>query len=172
MESALQEAFFNVLLPHSGNSERLAGLWQAIAKQCSAPGRYYHNVQHLEQLYSALNTVRASIHHWEALVLASFYHDYIYNPGRPDNEERSAAHAREVLSGLTLPDTLIRLVRHHIRATKRHRWSSEEDTNYFTDADLWILGAPPKAYRAYTLAIRKELALYSDAAYRKGGCGW
>jgi len=55
-----------------------------------------------------------------------------------------------------------------ILATKKHTWSNDSDTNYFTDADLSILGSPPAVYKAYVQSIRKEYKLYPDFVYNPG----
>ncbi|HMF72048.1 MAG TPA: hypothetical protein VK616_11260, partial [Flavitalea sp.] len=41
-------------------------------------------------------------------------------------------------------------------------------TNFFTDADLSILGAAPDVYLNYTNMIRKEYKLFPDFVYRPG----
>jgi predicted metal-dependent HD superfamily phosphohydrolase len=53
-------------------------------------------------------------------------------------------------------------------ATKHHQLSADEDVNYFTDADLSILGQDWGTYLDYAKKIRKEYRLYPDLAYKPG----
>lgn len=55
-----------------------------------------------------------------------------------------------------------------ILATKKHEWSSAADTNYFTDADLSILGSSASAYTTYCQQIRQEYSKFPDLLYRPG----
>ena len=58
--------------------------------------------------------------------------------------------------------------RNIILATKAHDQSDDPDTNYFTDADLSILGKPKTEYFNYTQAIRKEYKVLPDLIYKPG----
>jgi predicted metal-dependent HD superfamily phosphohydrolase len=55
-----------------------------------------------------------------------------------------------------------------IIATNGHEVSQNVDVNYFTDADLSILGAPPAEYEQYTKDVRKEYSIYPDILYKPG----
>ena len=93
---------------------------------------------------------------WQTIIFSTAYHDIIYNPLKKDNEERSADLAYKRLSEVGLPAQQAEKCRQQILATKNHALSQDMDTNYFTDADLSILGAGPSAYMTYTEQIRKE----------------
>lgn len=56
----------------------------------------------------------------------------------------------------------------HIMATKGHQLSADPDTNFFTDADLAILGQDEATYLNYRSAIRKEYRVYPDFLYKPG----
>ena len=62
----------------------------------------------------------------------------------------------------------VKLCYEQIIATKSHSENSESDTNYFTDADLSILGRTPTKYKTYCSNIRKEYSIYPDFLYKKG----
>jgi predicted metal-dependent HD superfamily phosphohydrolase len=53
-------------------------------------------------------------------------------------------------------------------ATKGHAISEDADTNYFTDADLAILGSNNDEYLQYVKSIRKEYKFYPDFVYNPG----
>lgn len=55
-----------------------------------------------------------------------------------------------------------------INATKKHDVHTDADINYFTDADLAILGSAENDYKTYFLKIRKEYRWYPDLVYNPG----
>ncbi len=55
-----------------------------------------------------------------------------------------------------------------ILATKGHQVTNNETINYFTDADLCILGSTWDAYKNYYTNVRKEYQYYPDWMYKKG----
>jgi predicted metal-dependent HD superfamily phosphohydrolase len=101
--------------------------------------------------------------------LAIWWHDVIYDPTRSDNEEQSADLAREHLAMLRAPPALIDSVAELILMTTNH-WegSSAGDGDFFLDADIAILGAPPSTYDAYAAGVRREYIWASDPAFRPG----
>ena len=74
----------------------------------------------------------------EAVELAAWFHDAIYEIGRDDNEDRSAELARELLASSPIRDEVARLV----LVTKTHK-VADDDVNgaVLCDADLSVLGS-------------------------------
>ena len=118
-------------------------------------------------MHRELKPVQNNILDWDVVIIAIAYHDIIYNVLKKDNEERSAAYAQKHLSGLLTKERLGTL-QQMILATKNHTASENPDTNYFTDADLSILGSGWDNYFSYTKQIRKEYGLYPDIIYKPG----
>jgi predicted metal-dependent HD superfamily phosphohydrolase len=138
----------------------VAGFWAEIFTHYSEQHRYYHTLDHLDNLASALMELQNEIDDWQTMVFSIAYHDIIYDPLKQDNEEKSAELAFERLTGLNLPETQKAKCRDQILATKSHSIAANKDTNYFTDADLCILGSDPMTYKAYSIAIRNEYSVY------------
>jgi hypothetical protein len=67
----------------------------------------------------------------EAMELAAWFHDAIYDTGRDDNEDRSAEVARELLASSPIRDEVARLV----LVTKTHK-VSDDDVNGVSDEDF------------------------------------
>lgn len=164
----LQALFTETLQPYTANDALIAQYWQELAQHYAEQSRHYHNLRHLENLLAHLQAVQADVSDWEAVVLAVFYHDAIYNTLRQDNEAKSAALAVQRLQAIGFPPGRAALVSDLILATKGHSVSSNPDVNCFTDADLAILGAPWEDYHTYTLQIRAEYSMYPDFLYRPG----
>ena len=55
-----------------------------------------------------------------------------------------------------------------IMATKDHASSEDDDTNYFTDADVSIFGSNRTGYIEYCQNIRKEYSFLPDMIYDPG----
>ncbi|HEX2616745.1 MAG TPA: hypothetical protein VHL57_04335 [Flavobacteriales bacterium] len=162
------EAFHIVLLEHDVPSSDGERLWQELEKAHTANGRHYHTLQHLEHLHAALVGVAHLCADRHALVLATAYHDAVYDILRKDNEERSAQLLQKRLQPFGVSPALIDRAVAHIHATKAHAASTDPDTDLFTDADLSILGAAPADYDHYTEQVRREYRYYPDLLYNPG----
>jgi len=69
---------------------------------------------------------------------------------------------------LGLPENQKEKCRQQIVSTKMHEANNNSDTNYFTDADLSILGSDPNSYFKYAGQIRKEYRYFPDVLYKPG----
>jgi predicted metal-dependent HD superfamily phosphohydrolase len=116
----------------------------------------------------ALTDVKSKIQNWDTILFSVFYHDIIYSALKPDNEEQSAELAGKRMQQMGLPGKMIQDCKAQILATKKHLASEDTDTNYFTDADLSILGQDWDAYSEYFENVRKEYAFYPDMVYNAG----
>ena len=115
-----------------------------------------------------LTTVKTEIASWDAILFSLYYHDIVYNTLKTDNEEKSAELAEKRMKEILVPVDIIELTRQQIIATKSHNTSANKDTNYFTDADLSILGSDWGEYTVYFNKIRKEYAVYPAMMYNPG----
>ena len=143
-------------------------LWSELNSNYSKSNRHYHNLDHLDNVIEQLLPIRNKIENWQILIFSVAYHDIIYNSLKKDNEEKSAALADERLTQLNFPSPLKEKCKQQIIATKHHQFNEDADTNYFTDADLSILGADSDAYTTYTKQIRKEYVYFPDLLYKPG----
>lgn len=141
--------------------------WTEIEEQYAAGARYYHTLQHLNHLLAQLTAVKEKIMNWDVILFTLYYHDIIYDVLRPDNEAQSAQLAEKRLKQLSVPLSVIELCKQQILATQLHE-AADPDTNYFTDADLSILGAEWASYALYYKNVRKEYSVYPDPVYNTG----
>lgn len=153
---------------YTQEAEQLNSLWKKIEHHHTEKGRYYHTLQHLENLIGELKSCDELIQEKEAVLWAVFFHDIIYAATRKDNEEKSAELAVSTLTVLGVSSDVREKCRLHILATRSHELSSDNDTNLFTDADLSILGRPWPEYEAYSGQVRKEYRIYPDLVYKPG----
>jgi predicted metal-dependent HD superfamily phosphohydrolase len=143
-------------------------LWTEIRAAYNQSTRHYHNLLHLDNLVAELLPVRNQINEWQVIVFSIAYHDIVYNTLKQDNEEKSARLAMKHLAELQFPSHKKEKCRQQILYTKGHQVSDDPDTNYFTDADLSILGHDSNDYLDYARKIRKEYKLYPDLLYNPG----
>ena len=141
------------------------------------PHRRYHGVRHVTWVVRHVLelTTSAPVTDLDAVVVAAFYHDAVYDPRASDNEEQSARLAERMLGELGWDAARRRRVGDLVRATAAHRVPANPDTAapdidvaVLLDADLAVLGSDPAAYQAYASGVRVEYAHVDDAAWREG----
>ncbi|KYP14705.1 hypothetical protein [Flavihumibacter sp. CACIAM 22H1] len=167
MERSIKNAFLEQMKGWANESE-IERMWKEIEKAYAAKNRFYHTISHLDQLLTELKICLDLVPYWQEIVAAIAYHDIIYSIRRQDNEEKSALLAVARLQAISWPPEKIELVRQLILATKGHHAAGFDLINYFTDADLAILGKPAALYQQYAGNIRKEYRIFPDFLYRKG----
>jgi predicted metal-dependent HD superfamily phosphohydrolase len=164
----LQQTFQNLLSAHAPNNNLTDSLWKEIHQHYTHKKRHYHNLAHLEHLLKQLEPVRAKLQNRDTILFSLFYHDIIYNPLKSDNEEQSALLAEKRMKQLEVPTDMVEACKTQIMATKSHQSAADKDTDYFTDADLSILGQDWESYTTYYKNVRKEYAIYPTMIYNPG----
>jgi predicted metal-dependent HD superfamily phosphohydrolase len=92
----------------------------------------------------------------------------VYDTLKSNNEEKSANLAERRMEDLEVSEEIVARVVEMILATKTHVVSENQDINYFTDADLSILGKDWEVYNQYAKQVRNEYAIYPDLLYNPG----
>lgn len=164
----LKETFVKLASSYTENPDLIRELWAEIEAAHSAAKRHYHTLGHLENLLNQLEPLKDEIQNLDVVLFTLYYHDIVYNPLKDNNEEKSAELAEARLRSLGLPAALVQRCKQQILATKKHLADADQDTNYFTDADLSILGQDWPAYSAYAEGVRKEYSIYPDLVYKPG----
>lgn len=162
----LKEEFLNLIGKYSDNVVYNSECWEEINDRYSAPSRYYHNLEHLKNMFVELDKVASKVLDLDTLFFAVFYHDIIYQPTKNNNEHKSALLFGKRISETTFNN--LSACKAQIEATKEHKPSTENDTNILLDLDLSILGKSPQEYKTYRENIRKEYQIYPDFIYNKG----
>ena len=135
----------------------------ALEAAYATPPRAYHDFAHVAAVLRHYHDVAAGPG-WRQPVetwLAVLYHDAVYEPGRGDNEARSALLAREHIARW-LPGAGIDVERvaQLVELTARHGQLQpdevDRDAALFLDCDMAILGASPAIFDAYDHGIAAE----------------
>jgi predicted metal-dependent HD superfamily phosphohydrolase len=134
----------------------------------AVPPRAYHDFHHVGEVLRHYQEVAAGPGWTQPrdVALAVLYHDAIYEPGRSENEARSAQFAVEQIARWQ-PEAGIdaHRVAHLIELTARHGQfvpadfdgdPAPDDVRRFLDCDMAILGAEPAVFDAYDRGIAAE----------------
>lgn len=137
-----------------------------LFEKYSEAGRHYHDARHILACLKTLDTYPGRVGNANALELAIWYHDVIYDPRANDNEAQSAAFFRREFqafaSGVDKVERLILATRHGVVEPET------ADEALLIDIDLGVLGAEAPRYQGYAEEIRREYAHVPDRQYREG----
>ena len=124
----LKKEWEAVATTYNHKPELIKSLFETIYIHYSESHRAYHNPQHLVELLELIaghtDSVNKNIH-----VLAAFFHDIIYVPGRQDNEWESAQLATRMMQELGVSSVEIEAVCQIIMATQAHEWFDDSIPN-------------------------------------------
>ena len=162
------ETFTSLASRYTESIPLVEKLYTELVKHYSEKGRFYHNLDHLNFLLQQILPLADLIKDLDMVLFAVYYHDVVYSVLRKDNEEKSTLFAEKRLNTLNVKTNRIERCNKHILATKAHQVSDDSDTNFFTDADLAVLGQDWSAYKIYIEGVRKEYWIYPDIIYKPG----
>src|SRR5262249_24840876 len=151
--------------------DRWLRLWQAIGARGDAspwyetltraygePHRHYHNQQHIVDCLAEFDPARHLTTEPDAVELALWFHDAVYDPRAADNEEQSAGLAKRCLESAgqaAVGPGVVSL----IMATKLHENADPNDGSaLLVDVDLSILGQNEDRFTEDEQGIRAEYA--------------
>jgi predicted metal-dependent HD superfamily phosphohydrolase len=149
----------------------------ALRRRMRAPGRHYHNLAHLAEMWRQHRTMARGALRTRRLqrLIASTIalHDAVYRANRPDNEAASAALWRRLAGQWRrLPRELVRQVASAIEATANHAdphagAACEPWVKWVLDLDLSPIGSSSHRVRANGSRLRAELRNLSAAAWQE-----
>ena len=142
----------------AGVAETPEGWYERLTAAYSEPQRHYHNQQHIAECLAEYDPARHLARQPAAVELALWFHDAVYDPKAGDNEENSAALARQCLAEAGASGALAEAVAKLVMATKSHEVGANADAGLMVDVDLSILGKHEKRFSEYERQIREEYA--------------
>lgn len=142
-----------------------AAIGEDLLRRYAEPHRRYHGTAHVRAVLEAVDELAGYAADADAVRLAAWFHDAVYDPRRDDNERASADLARAALAGRPDADEVSRLV---LLTATHAPLPGDGNGAVLCDADLSILAAPPDRYAAYAADVRAEYAHVPDDAYRAG----
>lgn len=171
--------------PQTSQRSSSASWLQNIYDRHTEPGRHYHTVVHLWEMFELLDIVISKVNapRWYVpMAWSIFFHDAIYDPKSNRNEKDSAELFREFVDacmGTSMDKVTFNTAMTMILATEKHkvifpgaRSGSNEDQQdeiamqkYFLDIDMAVLGKHRDAYFKYAALIRKEYEFVPHDVY-------
>lgn len=140
-----------------------------LDRRYGEPHRRYHTRAHLTAVLDLVDELAGHAEDADAVRMAAWFHDAVYDPERADNEERSARLAARMLADTDLPEAAVARVVRLVELTATHApEEGDRDGQVLCDADLAVLGAEPEDYAAYAAAVREEYAFVPDEFFRAG----
>ncbi len=163
---SLQIAFARLLAEFGIEPAATYSHFDNLVAMYSQNHRHYHNLEHIAEMLKVAGRLRKFAENSNAVQLAVWYHDAVYDPKQRDNEAKSADFAKNVLEELGVSSPMIATVTNLILATA-HATSHElnADVRVLLDVDLAILGSGDTRYARYAADIRREYAWVPDAEY-------
>lgn len=131
-------------------------VYNDLVTRYSEPHRAYHILGHIEHCLDELELALRFVINLEAIELALWYHDAIYDTRARDNEGRSAALAIRMMADASILDVYGPSVTNLIMATRHLTTPTDPDAQLLVDIDLSILGQPGDKFDEYERQIRKE----------------
>jgi predicted metal-dependent HD superfamily phosphohydrolase len=160
--------------------DRFVNLWNRIKAQGSAeyefnklkamysePQRFYHNMKHVENCLTELDSVKQFVQQPDLVEFAIWYHDAIYDTKRNHNEEKSAQLAYDVCLTAKLQHNFANITRNLILKTKHNIIPQGIDARLLIDIDLSILGKPTYEFDEYEHNIRREYSWVLESEFKQ-----
>lgn len=137
--------------------------FNALISAYSEKNRYFHNVDHLVELFQNYEKLQDSFQTPEQHALAKafiFYHDYAYDPAAEagKNEYTSAAIAARGLVQMDFPATFYERTIYLVRASQFHKINEEHDPlgALLMDIDMMPMACDYDAHKSNSINILKE----------------
>ncbi|MCH7311641.1 metal-dependent hydrolase [Acinetobacter sp. ANC 4805] len=126
--------------------------------------RAYHTIQHLYECLVLLESIRVDLNDANAVALALWFHDAVYEQQAKDNELKSAELFEQYLAQ-DLSIDIVEKIKRWIIATQKHERSDDHDLQFLLDMDLAILAASPERFAEYEQQIQREYAWVDPEIY-------
>ena len=120
--------------------------------------RAYHNLVYIQKCLQEFEGARSLAEDADAVEMAIWFHDAVYDPKATDNEELSGQLAAYLLDAAAMPEAFSQKVARLILATNHDAPPENKDAALLIDVDLSILGQPREIFAEYEAAIRQEYA--------------
>jgi predicted metal-dependent HD superfamily phosphohydrolase len=166
MNEILRQKWHDLLLGWRVDPIQADRTFQEVREHYAEPDRFYHTLNHIQNVLETVESLSLHARNQNAVKLAAWLHDVIYNSKASDNEERSAEYAEGLCERLSIPEGP--LVASLILKTKTHDAWDDPNAQVLLDADLAILGASEPEYQRYADQIRQEYAWVPQPDYRIG----
>lgn len=128
--------------------------------------RHYHTLDHIQHCLQEFDRAVTFMDNPNAIEIALWFHDAIYEPGAKDNEQRSAELFRRYSNASGCTDAVFQQQIHNLIVITNHREQpSQKDEQFIVDIDLSSFGLPWDKFVRDGCRIRTECAEMNDDEY-------
>jgi len=113
----LKETYIKLLKNYTDDNCLIEELWTEIEQNYYDKKRHYHTLSHLENLLQQLLEVKNKIESWDTILFTLYYHDFVYDALKSDNEEQSADLAEKRMKQINVSRQIIENCKTQILAT-------------------------------------------------------
>ena len=154
----------------SPNSVASGEVHADLCRRLGAPNRRFHNLDHIRDCLHRFDDVASLLSDRDAVEVALWFHDAVYEPTDADNERRSAELFLSLSKGAE--PAFRRRVCGLILTTRHRGQAHSNDRRFIEDIDLAGFGAPWKQFMRQGALLRDEFSEQSDAQYHTGQVGF
>ena len=137
-----------------------------LRRRYDEPFRQYHNLRHILDCLRLCDEIGPLLVDRDAVEIALWFHDAVYDRGASTNELRSAELFLSVSAGASF------MFRHrvcdHILATRHSTTVRDPDRRFLVDIDLSGFGAPWDEFMRNGALLREECCDQDDVRYHFG----
>ncbi len=150
-----------------GAGARGGDVYKELHDFYSEPGRHYHTPNHIEHCLVQFDLVAGEMENADAVEMAVWFHDLIFDIDANDNELQSARRFVELANDSMEAEFKTR-VYDLIMATAPPRLPKTSDQKFMLDIDLSSFGLPWNDFVRDSVAVREESPQLSDAEFYPG----
>ena len=141
-------------------------VYAELRRRYDEPFRQYHNLRHILDCLRLCDEIGPLLVDRDAVEIALWFHDAVYDSGASTNELRSAELFLSVSAGASF------MFRHrvcdHILATRHSTTVRDPDRRFLVDIDLSGFGAPWDEFMRNGALLREECCDQDDVRYHYG----
>ena len=137
-----------------------------LRRRLGEPDRRFHNLHHIHDCLHRLDEIASLLSDRDAVEVALWFHDAVYDPRGSDNERRSAELFLARSNGAN--PVFRRRVCGLILATCHQGSAHTNDRRFIEDIDLAGFAAPWEEFMREGALLREEFAALTDAQYYAG----
>ena len=127
-------------------------------------GRFYHTPSHIDHCLKMFDEARGEMDDPDAVEMAIWFHDLVYDSSAKDNELKSAKRFLE-LAGQSMDEEFKSRVYDLIMVTVHPGSPRDGDQKFMIDIDLSSFGLPWKEFTRDSIAVREEFRHMSDEEF-------
>lgn len=158
---------FAALLSRCGLADKADVIYRDLYRRYSESHRKYHDFSHIRHCIAQLDEIADQLQDPDAVELALWFHDAIYDVRAQDNEYQSAI-LFDQLIGQYLPKERARKIYEHIMVTVHPSRPEDQDAKFVVDIDLSSFGVEWEEFERDSDALREESGHLSDSEFARG----